>query len=206
MLSKFFNVGLKLLILATVSYAGTIRVVNRVDNSIDDILTLDKLRGTYVSSTDVSRILAKRDPFVNKDRGKMVLYIGDRRIKISGNSSYLLVDDKVFQMPMHTILADNDIFLPAEAFFDIVKRIALPGINYDSRRMVLDIDIKAFTILGVTIGIKWEKVQEKFKKLVKKFHPDMNAGNKKFEEKLKIITLAYTQLKNSYRGKIDNKY
>ena len=64
-------------------------------------------------------------------------------------------------------------------------------------------DIKAFSILGVSIGIKWERVQEKFKKLVKKFHPDMNAGNKKYEDKLKIITLAYTQLKNTYRAKID---
>ena len=64
-------------------------------------------------------------------------------------------------------------------------------------------DIKAFGILGVTVGLKWEKIQRKFKKLVKKFHPDMNAGNKKFEDKLKIITLAYTQLKNTYREKID---
>jgi N-acetylmuramoyl-L-alanine amidase len=55
---------------------------------------------------------------------------------------------------MHTILTDNDIFLPAEAFFDIVKRIAMPGIKYDSRRMVLDIDIKAFTITGVNISQK----------------------------------------------------
>ena len=29
--------------------------------------------------------------------------------------------------------------------------------------------------------------------------PDINAGDKKFEEKLKVITLAYTQLKNTYR-------
>ena len=29
----------------------------------------------------------------------------------------------------------------------------------------------------------------------------MNSGNKKFEEKLKIITLAYTQLKLTYKGK-----
>ena len=64
-------------------------------------------------------------------------------------------------------------------------------------------DIKAFGILGVDVGLQWEKVQEKFKKLVKKFHPDMNSGNKKFEDKLKIITLAYTQLKNTYREKID---
>ena len=67
-------------------------------------------------------------------------------------------------------------------------------------------DIKAFNILGISVGLKWEKVQEKFKKLVKKFHPDMNSGNKKFEDKLKVITLAYTQLKNTYKDKIDTKY
>ena len=62
-------------------------------------------------------------------------------------------------------------------------------------------DIKAFGILGITIGLKWEKIQKKFKKLVKKFHPDMNSGNKRYEDKLKVITLAYTQLKNTYKGK-----
>ena len=66
-------------------------------------------------------------------------------------------------------------------------------------------DIKAFGILGITVGLKWDKIYKKFKKLVKKFHPDMNAGNKKFEDKLKVITLAYTQLKNTYREKIDTK-
>ncbi len=33
------------------------------------------------------------------------------------------------------------------------------------------------------------------KTLVKKFHPDRNAGNKQFEDKLKKITLAYSHLK-----------
>ena len=64
-------------------------------------------------------------------------------------------------------------------------------------------DIKAFGVLGLSVGLKWDKIQKKFKKLVKKFHPDMNSGNKNYEEKLKIITLAYTQLKKTYREKID---
>ena len=64
-------------------------------------------------------------------------------------------------------------------------------------------DIKAFAVLGISVGLKWDKIQQKFKKLVKKFHPDMNAGNKKYEDKLKVITLAYTQLKNTYRDKHD---
>ena len=65
-------------------------------------------------------------------------------------------------------------------------------------------DVKAFSILGVSVGLKWSKIQEKFKKLVKKLHPDKNAGNKKYEDMLKIITLAYTQLKNTYKEKNDN--
>ena len=65
-------------------------------------------------------------------------------------------------------------------------------------------DLKAFNILGISVGLKWEMIQKKFKKLVKKFHPDMNSGNKKFEDRLKVITLAYTQLKNTYRIKIDS--
>ena len=65
---------------------------------------------------------------------------------------------------------------------------------------------QTFGILGISVGLKWQKIQKKFKILVKKFHPDINAGNKKYEEKLKQITLAYTQLKNTYREKIDTKY
>ena len=62
-------------------------------------------------------------------------------------------------------------------------------------------DREAFKIIELEVGTKWDKIQNQFKKLVKKYHPDMNAGNKKFEEKLKIVTLAYTQLKLAYKGK-----
>ena len=62
-----------------------------------------------------------------------------------------------------------------------------------------DKDLKAFDILGLDVTRNWENIRSKFKKLVKKFHPDMNAGNKKFEEKLKVITLAYTQLKRALK-------
>ena len=40
-----------------------------------------------------------------------------------------------------------------------------------------------------------QEIQQKFKYLVKKYHPDKNQGSKKFEDKLKKITLAYSQLK-----------
>ena len=55
-----------------------------------------------------------------------------------------------------------------------------------------------------TISQLTKKLPIQFKKLVKKFHPDMNSGNKNYEEKLKIITLAYTQLKKTYINKNDS--
>ena len=106
-------------------------------------------------------------------------------------------------------------FTSSDNFFKVLWNNALNdsifinkiGKDQSSNRLNFDQnDIKAFNILGLSVGLKWEKVQEKFKKLVKKFHPDMNAGNKKFEDKLKVITLAYTQLKNTYRKKIDREH
>jgi len=56
-------------------------------------------------------------------------------------------------------------------------------------------DRNAFKILGLEINDNWPIIQKQFKTLVKKFHPDRNAGNKEFEDKLKKITLAYSHLK-----------
>ena len=53
----------------------------------------------------------------------------------------------------------------------------------------------AFDILELNYSAKWQEIQHKFKYLVKKYHPDKNHGSKKFEDKLKKITLAYSQLK-----------
>ena len=56
-------------------------------------------------------------------------------------------------------------------------------------------DKDAFSMLGLEFNVDWPIVQKKFKTLVKKFHPDRNAGNKDYEDKLKKITLAYSHLK-----------
>jgi len=56
-------------------------------------------------------------------------------------------------------------------------------------------DKDAFQIMGLELNAGWPVIQKKFKTLVKKFHPDRNAGNKEFENKLKKITLAYSHLK-----------
>ena len=58
-------------------------------------------------------------------------------------------------------------------------------------------DRHALEILGLKSEAKWEDIQKKFKGLVKKYHTDKNQGSKKYEDILKKITLAYSQLKTT---------
>ena len=120
-----------------------------------------------------------------------------------------LKSDMIWHKPTQSFSSSDNFFkiLWNNALKDEVHKFKnFENFDYMKKFKYTSQDFQAFTILDIPAGIEWKKVQEKFKKLVKKFHPDMNAGNKKFEEKLKIITLAYTQLKNTYRGKIDTKY
>lgn len=58
-------------------------------------------------------------------------------------------------------------------------------------------DKDALSVMELNDDVKWEQIHAKFKYLVKKYHPDKNHGSKKFEDRLKKITLAYSQLKKT---------
>ena len=62
---------------------------------------------------------------------------------------------------------------------------------------------KAFKILKVNNEFySLKEIEIKYKKLVKKYHPDKNNGNKKHEETLKKINQAFTIIKKSFSKKI----
>ena len=56
---------------------------------------------------------------------------------------------------------------------------------------------KALKELGLTGKPTKKEIQNKFKELVKRLHPDINGKNEKNENKLKIVINAYNQLKTS---------
>ena len=97
-------------------------------------------------------------------------------------------------------------FGSSENFFRILWLNALDEktgifINSDSRKFeksnLTVKDKEALKILGLKSDTNWSDIQKKFKILVKKYHPDKNRGSKKYEDILKKITLAYSQLRTS---------
>ena len=50
---------------------------------------------------------------------------------------------------------------------------------------------KALSVLELKLPLSLEKIKKSYKKLVKKFHPDVNGNNKKAEDKFKEINNSY---------------
>lgn len=58
----------------------------------------------------------------------------------------------------------------------------------------------ALAVLGVEPPLEWDEVQSAYKKLVKKYHPDIHDGSDpEAEEKMKRINMAYSVLKIAYQ-------
>ena len=92
--------------------------------------------------------------------------------------------DNFFNILWNNALGDKFNIFKEDKFYNRLKY-----------RKLNEKDKDAFKIMGLELDADWTDIQKKFKILVKKFHPDRNAGNKKFEDKLKKITLAYSHLK-----------
>lgn len=60
--------------------------------------------------------------------------------------------------------------------------------------MRISTDKNYYKILGVARDATAETIKKKFRKLAKEHHPDTNAGNKKSEDKFKLISEAYEVL------------
>ncbi len=97
-------------------------------------------------------------------------------------------------------------FGSSENFFNILWNNALEdklnifkssGFKEFKKTKLTSNDQDALDLMELKYDAKWEEIQKRFKTLVKKYHPDKNSGSKKYEDKLKKITLAYSQLKTT---------
>ena len=57
-------------------------------------------------------------------------------------------------MPEITIVRKSDLYLPAEYFLNLLKSTILPGINFDAKKELLEIDVIRFNITDIDIDVK----------------------------------------------------
>ena len=137
-----------------IASGSTIDVLNMINQKDNELAVLEEEQEPYVSVKEVSKLLTDRLPFENIARQKIVLYIGNQRVKISNLSSFVVIDDQVFQMSKHALDKYDEIYVPAESFFSILKQSILPGLDYDAAKKLLSLNLIEFNINTVAIEQK----------------------------------------------------
>ena len=146
---------------------------------------------------------------IEKDNSKKFKLLCLEHIKIF-NKSWNYFSDMDENEIEHFIKSDltwhkpTKSFSSSENFFKILWQNTLDDktnffdnshFKNSKKQRFSDKDRDALEVLGIREETKWPDIQKKFKTLVKKYHPDKNHGSKKYEDLLKKITLAYSQLK-----------
>ncbi len=152
MISHFCKI-LIICFLNSILIGAPIQVVSKAQNIKESLKTLIVNNQVYCSSNDFSRII-KCNLFHTIERGKTVLYIENKRVKITDQSDFLVVDNKSFQTSFPSVGINDDIFIPAQEFFSILKSTVLPGLEYHSNTNFLELDVEGFNINSVVIDEK----------------------------------------------------
>ena len=151
----FYFLILNLLLLTNIFAIDTsIGVLNIIDKNEDEISTINYKGEPYIAIRDVSRILSDREPYENIARQKIVLYLSDNRVKVSNLSSFIIINNKVFQLTKNAIQKENGIYVPAKSFFSILKNSIYPGVDYDPGKKLLSLNLIKFNINNVNIEQK----------------------------------------------------
>ena len=63
-----------------------------------------------------------------------------------------------------------------------------------------------YEVLGVGRNADAKEIKKAYRKLAKKYHPDMNPGDKVAEQKFKEVTEAYNVLSDTEKKKLYDQY
>lgn len=83
-------------------------------------------------------------------------------------------------------------FGDAHDLFTTDRRAASP------RRWAASGDAPALSALGLTDAATADDVRRAYKRLVRRYHPDSNGGDRSHEGKLQAVVNAYTHLKSAF--------
>lgn len=70
--------------------------------------------------------------------------------------------------------------------------------NGRNGRVVLAGEMQALAVLDLVPPVTFAEIRKRYRKLVKRHHPDANGGDRAAEERLKLIIQAYTRLRTVY--------
>ena len=104
--------------------------------------------------------------FTNDKTEKIEFYIDDKKIKITNQIAFIVVDDSLYQLSSKVVMQNNNYYVPAESFFNIINNLSTSisltlKTNQISLSRLIEIPKKI-----VKVDLKNEKKKWEFKTIV----------------------------------------
>ena len=109
----------------------------------------------YLNGRDLAAAFSA-NTYVNDEVNKLVIHFRDGDVKITAFSSFVVVDERAFQLPLPTYFDGKEYYLPARAFFSVMGATVLPGARYDEakRTFIGPATHAAFNIYAASVESK----------------------------------------------------
>ena len=165
---KSFSIYLQLfyiIILSTQLFSNTEGKLKLIENNelIGEISTIQNKQ--LFSINDFIKITNSKN-FINDKTEKIIFYIDDKKIKITNQIAFVMIEDNLFQLSSKTVKQNNDYYVPTESFLSIINSLSTSiSISLDTNQINLEriIQIPQKT---VKVDLKSEKEKWEFKTIV----------------------------------------
>ena len=165
---KSFSIYLQLfyiIILSTQLFSNTEGKLKLIENNelIGEISTIQNKQ--LFSINDFIRITNSKN-FINDKTEKIIFYIDDKKIKITNQIAFVMIDDNLFQLSSKTVKQNKDYYVPAESFLSIINSLSTSiSISLNTNQINLEriVEIPKKT---VKVDLKSEKEKWEFKTIV----------------------------------------
>jgi len=165
---KSFSIYLRLfylIILSTQLFSNAETKLKLVENNklIGEINTIQNQN--FFSINDFIKITNSKN-FINEKTEKIIFYIDDKKIKITNQIAFIMIDDNLFQLSSKVVKQNNSYYVPTDSFLNIVNNLSNNiSINRSANGISLS-TIPDTPVKAVKVDIRNEKEKWQFRTIV----------------------------------------
>ena len=123
---KLFIIYFRLFLILIISshiFANNNQTLKFFENNVllGEIKTIQN--NQFFSVNDLAKITNSKK-FINDQTEKIIFYVDNKRIKVTNDIAFILIEDSLYQLSSKVIKDKNDYYLPIDSFFNIINNLS----------------------------------------------------------------------------------
>ena len=123
---KLFIIYFRLFLILIISshiFANNNQTLKFFENNVllGEIKTIQN--NQFFSVNDLAKITNSKK-FINDQTEKIIFYVDNKKIKVTNDIAFILIEDSLYQLSSKVIKIKNDYYLPIDSFFNIINNLS----------------------------------------------------------------------------------